>query len=281
MITKKPITRRSFLKSIGAAVAALGVSANPNSLAFSEASAQNTARTYAVGLRVKNGAFVFDPVAIRIAPGDTITWFQIADLHSTTAYHPTNQQHELRIPAKAKPWDSGILGTGGRGLTFSQKFDVEGVYDYFCLPHEFLGMVGRFFVGKPDAGGPASKPITQGIPQAGQKVLPSIDILNGSVGTLFTADAELQVPTLRIFEKKNDLAKTAAEQLLIDFDASKDKDGSLFKILEQAGSAEKYRAALVQYRDLVKTNIVFADALKKADDVKAILEEVRKKLNKG
>ena len=28
---------------------------------------------------------------------------------------------------------------------------AEGVYDYYCVPHEDAGMVGRIFVGDPDA----------------------------------------------------------------------------------------------------------------------------------
>ncbi|MFW5937619.1 MAG: plastocyanin/azurin family copper-binding protein, partial [Halanaeroarchaeum sp.] len=32
-------------------------------------------------------------------------------------------------------------------------FATEGTYDYYCMPHQSLGMVGRFVVGEP--GGPA------------------------------------------------------------------------------------------------------------------------------
>ena len=28
---------------------------------------------------------------------------------------------------------------------------AEGIYDYFCVPHEHAGMVGRIIVGNPDA----------------------------------------------------------------------------------------------------------------------------------
>ena len=31
-------------------------------------------------------------------------------------------------------------------------FTVEGVYDYYCVPHEHAGMVGRIVVGTPAAG---------------------------------------------------------------------------------------------------------------------------------
>ncbi len=270
----KGVTRRRFLALSGAA--ALAGAFGHYLWNGTDTVAQNGAKTFAVGLRFKNGAFLFDPVALRLAPGDTISWFQISDLHSTTAYHPSNRK-ELRIPIKAKPWDSGILGTGGRGLTFSQKFDVEGVYDYFCIPHEALGMVGRFLVGKPDVGGPASKPVTQGIPAAGQKVLPTLEALTGLAGVLFTAQAEVNLPALRVFEKKPEDAKSIAETLLKEFEAGSGKNGSLFELLKQASLSEKYRAGLVQYRDLLNKSTVFSDVLKKADELKALLEEARLK----
>ena len=35
---------------------------------------------------------------------------------------------------------------GGSGGTFSFTFDEPGTYDYFCIPHEDLGMVGSVTV---------------------------------------------------------------------------------------------------------------------------------------
>ena len=42
---------------------------------------------------------------------------------------------------------------------------VEGVYDYFCIPHEHAGMVGRIVVG--EATGPGAEPFDyfKGMPQ--------------------------------------------------------------------------------------------------------------------
>ena len=34
------------------------------------------------------------------------------------------------------------------------RFTVTGVYDYFCIPHEEAGMVGRIIVGSPTSAGP-------------------------------------------------------------------------------------------------------------------------------
>jgi hypothetical protein len=51
-----------------------------------------------------------------------------------------------RIPAKAKPWNSDYLLPDE---AFSLRFNEEGVYDYYCVPHEHAGMVGRIVVGNP------------------------------------------------------------------------------------------------------------------------------------
>lgn len=37
---------------------------------------------------------------------------------------------------------------------FEYTFETAGTYDYFCIPHKQLGMVGRVVVGSPE--GPAA-----------------------------------------------------------------------------------------------------------------------------
>jgi plastocyanin len=98
----------------------------------------------------------FDPVGLLVQPGATVRWVMDSpgNPHTTTAYHPKNAKHSLRIPEHATPWDSGFLVTPGQH--FDVTFREPGVYDYFCLPHEAAGMVGRLIVGKP--GGPGAQP---------------------------------------------------------------------------------------------------------------------------
>ena len=110
-------------------------------------------------VQTPEGKTYFDPVGIHIAPGDTVRWVQISGFHSIAAYHPGNDNHELRIPQAAAPWDSDILLADypKRGATFEHVFTVQGVYDYFCKPHEMAGMVGRVVVGEP-GNGPGTRP---------------------------------------------------------------------------------------------------------------------------
>ena len=134
-------------------------------------------------IQTPSGETYFNPAGVHIAPGDTVRWVQIAGFHSITAYHPNNDHHELRIPTSAKPWDSGVLlGTyPASGATFEHVFSVQGVYDYFCRPHEMAGMVGRIVVGEP-GDGPGTKPFGYApnenwtsVPEAARKAFPSVD----------------------------------------------------------------------------------------------------------
>ncbi|WP_432284781.1 plastocyanin/azurin family copper-binding protein [Aminobacter sp. BA135] len=98
-----------------------------------------------------DGAHVwFDPIGIHVEPGQTIRWTNRdpGNSHTVTAYHPDILDRPLRIPANAKPWDSDYLMPG---QSFSVTLTMPGVYDYYCVPHEHAGMVGRIVVGSPPA----------------------------------------------------------------------------------------------------------------------------------
>jgi len=128
--------RRQFLGVLGAgAVAGVGIS--------QPASAQETPV-------VKMGNNYFDPIGLHVEPGTTVRFELAAGAHSATAY-------ENRIPADASTFDSGVISSGG----FEYTFEEPGTYDYYCIPHKSVGMVGRIVVGSP--GGPAeASPIPDG-----------------------------------------------------------------------------------------------------------------------
>lgn len=120
----------------------------------------------------------FDPVGVLLQPGQRVRWICDANVHTATAYSPKNENHSLRIPKNARPWSSGFLLPGHK---FEIKLTVEGVYDYFCIPHEEAGMAGRLIVGK--AIGPGTLPFDYfkalgkhwlPVPAAAQKAFPSI-----------------------------------------------------------------------------------------------------------
>lgn len=95
----------------------------------------------------------FDLAGLLIQPGRTVRFLCEANYHTTSAYHPANADHSLRIPRNAQPWSSDVLQPGEQ---FEVTPTVPGVYDYSCTPHEHAGMVGRLIVGQPT--GPGSEP---------------------------------------------------------------------------------------------------------------------------
>jgi plastocyanin len=92
----------------------------------------------------------FEPHVVRVTKGGTVRWTNESGTHSTTAYSQANDKVQL-MPDGATAWDSGILTE--KGATFEHTFETEGVYHYYCTPHESLGMIGSVIVGEPDAHG--------------------------------------------------------------------------------------------------------------------------------
>lgn len=96
----------------------------------------------------------FAPWGLLVRPGTTIRWINRdrGNSHTATAYHPQNEDHPLRIPEGAAPWNSDYLLPDE---SFSETFTAPGIYDYFCLPHEHAGMVGRIVVMEEGEASPA------------------------------------------------------------------------------------------------------------------------------
>jgi plastocyanin len=126
-----------------------------------------------------DGSYVwFDAVGLRVQLGQTIRWINLdpGNSHTATAYHPKNFGHPLRIPEGAEPWNSDYLMPNE---VFSVTLLVQGVYDFFCIPHEHAGMVVRIIVGEPGRS-PAQSLSTQAasgepIPDIALRAFPPID----------------------------------------------------------------------------------------------------------
>nr|WP_274709190.1 plastocyanin/azurin family copper-binding protein [Nitratireductor luteus] len=124
----------------------------------------------------------FDPVGLMVQPGQTIRWINRdrGNSHTATAYHPANFGKPNRIPAAAEPWDSDYLLPGE---SFSVTLTQPGVYDYFCIPHERAGMVGRIVVAGPQANDRRSRGTDAGLPEAARLAFPAVEdiVANGMV----------------------------------------------------------------------------------------------------
>ena len=118
----------------------------------------------------------FDPIGVLIKPGQMVRWINLnpGNSHTTTAYHPTNFGRPLRIPEAAKSWDSEYLLPDE---SFSVTFTKQGVYDYYCIPHEQAGMVGRIIVGEPEGKDGWMEPVAanRGLPDDALKAFPMVE----------------------------------------------------------------------------------------------------------
>jgi len=151
-------SRREFLKAGGLALVGFGLVSNRRASAAALLGARLRSpaaleviemRSDALGSRVW-----FDPIGLYVEPGATVRWIVRENVHTATAYHPRNDNHPLRMPEGAVPWDSGFLVHPDDH--FDVTLTVPGVYDYYCMPHEAVGMVGRIVVGQPV--GPGAEP---------------------------------------------------------------------------------------------------------------------------
>ena len=80
------------------------------------------------------GAMVFEPAFVKVAPGDTVTFI------------PTDKGHNVEtikdmIPEGAEAFKSKI------NETYKVTFDKAGAYGVKCTPHVGMGMVGLVVVG--------------------------------------------------------------------------------------------------------------------------------------
>jgi len=81
----------------------------------------------------------FDPETVTVAAGDTVRWEWDSGGHNV---RPDSQ------PADAD-WSGTPGGDGdtyGDGYTYEFTFEVAGQYEYYCAPHQSLGMVGTVVV---------------------------------------------------------------------------------------------------------------------------------------
>jgi plastocyanin len=90
------------------------------------------ATTRATNHMIEVEDFEFNPSALNVMVGDTVTWFWHDGFHTTTS---------ATVPPGAATWDHMISSTSP---SFSYVVMVPGTYSYFCGPHQSMGMVGMF-----------------------------------------------------------------------------------------------------------------------------------------
>lgn len=114
-----------FKFALAAATAALIVSAAPLMAADHQIQLLN---------KGTDGAMVFEPGFVKIAPGDTVTFV------------PTDKSHNVETFKGLIP-DGAPEFKSKPSEQFQAKFDVPGAYVVKCTPHAGMGMVALIQVG--------------------------------------------------------------------------------------------------------------------------------------
>lgn len=142
-------SRRNVLKAAGGlagmtGIAGIGVAQNDTGGQQTPTPGGQAAGEQVGMVTTEGNAQVFTAPLLWVEQGTTVTWVNESGSHSSTAYAEANDGPQ-RIPQDAEAWDSGVLSE--QGAEFQYTFEVSGVYDYYCTPHESQGMVARVVVG--------------------------------------------------------------------------------------------------------------------------------------
>ncbi|HLG94561.1 MAG TPA: plastocyanin/azurin family copper-binding protein [candidate division Zixibacteria bacterium] len=78
--------------------------------------------------------FRFVPAALTIQTGDTVLW---------RVFQQCCIEHSTTRSASPMSWNSGDLALGD---TFQLPFPDTGTFNYFCIPHQGIGMIGSITV---------------------------------------------------------------------------------------------------------------------------------------
>ena len=159
-------TRRDLLLSGGGLLAALAAPSLLRAQSVEVIAMKGTAR----GERVW-----FSPRGLAVAAGTTLRFVNRdpVNSHTATSYAPAFYDRQRRIPEAAEAWDSGFLLPDE---SFEVTLQAPGVYDYYCIPHESAGMLGRIVVGRPeDPGWQDAAPPTDDIAPDLLAALPGVE----------------------------------------------------------------------------------------------------------
>lgn len=105
--------------------------ASADTTANDDASASGDAQTHVVNAE----GLIFNPLVVKINPGDTVSWRNMSTHNSESI--------DGLIPEGAEKWNSPM------SQNYQRTFTQEGIYVYKCTPHIGTGMGGAIIVGNP------------------------------------------------------------------------------------------------------------------------------------
>lgn len=217
--------------------------------------------------------FYFDPPGLFVQPKDRVAWIMLEDHlaegHSATAYHP-DYDKELRIPEGTAAWTSGLLKQ--MGDSYEYTFEAVGVHDYFCIPHEDSGMVGRIIV--KEATGPGTKPLSQGISPAGQSAMPTLEELTGPIGQIFSLQGRINAVVFTVRQSTRGKAAQLLDLVVSELRAGEGESGSLYDIFNRVNQWDAVLQGFEQLRQAIVTDRDLKTVQEIAESLKALLDEI-------
>lgn len=116
------------------------------------ATAPGTGRIHDVRMELRDGAYRYDPVTLTIKVGDTVRWLNVNGFpHNVSFYQdqvPAGAVDFLRtaMPNQLSPLNGPLMTDSLATYQITFVGAPTGTYNYFCLPHEALGMKARLTV---------------------------------------------------------------------------------------------------------------------------------------
>jgi plastocyanin len=116
------------------------------------AAAATTGTVHEVKMELRNGQYLYDPAQLTIKVGDTVRWINVSGGPHNVAFY------QDKIPAGAadvlnnamanrlSPLSGPLLTDSLATYQVSFANAPAGTYNYYCLPHEALGMKGTITV---------------------------------------------------------------------------------------------------------------------------------------
>lgn len=92
--------------------------------------------TVEVGAEGNNGSNAFEPAAVEITPGTTVSWKWVDGYHN--------------VVARTGRFSSG---EPEQNAAFEHTFETPGTVLYYCEPHESIGMKGAVIASDGDSEG--------------------------------------------------------------------------------------------------------------------------------
>jgi plastocyanin len=105
-------------------------------------------------LLTNDGQYVYRPASLTIRVGDTVRWLNVSGFpHNVAFYQDQIPQGAAQFLSAAMPAEGKLGPMSGRLMTQpNETYEITfsgaptGTYNYFCTPHEALGMKGTLTI---------------------------------------------------------------------------------------------------------------------------------------